>query len=207
MYQPPHFREEEPAIQHALIRAHPLGLLITGNNGLEANPIPFLLDAEKGLLQAHLAKANPQLEALESADEVLIVFQGSESYITPSWYVSKKEHGKTVPTWNYAIVQVRGTPRLLNDRDWLHVHVSALTNTHEAYRAEPWQVTDAPEKFIEGQLKGITGLEIDITSIAAKWKVSQNRPEADRQGVADGVAASNPVMADMVRARATGQAR
>lgn len=203
MYQPPAFREDRLEIQHALIRAHPLGLLISvGPSGVEANPIPFLLDTksgELGTLRCHLAKANPQLEALRSAQEVLVVFQGTQNYITPSWYAAKKQHGKTVPTWNYAIVQARGRPNLFEDRDALHAHVSALSDTQESTRPEPWAVTDAPEKFIEAQLKGIVGVEIPIDVIDAKWKVSQNRPESDRPGIVEGLSEINPEMAKLVQ--------
>lgn len=203
MYQPPQFREDDPAVQHALIRAHPLGLLISsGAAGIQANPVPFLMsETDDGpRLNAHLAKANPQIEDLRAGGDVLVVFQGADDYITPSWYAAKKEHGKVVPTWNYAIVQVRGQPRLITDADWLHTHVDALTRTHEAGREAPWAVTDAPADFIARQVKGIVGLEIAVTGIDAKWKVSQNRSVDDRRGVADGLASSNPAMANLVSA-------
>lgn len=168
---------------------------------MEANPIPFLLDTDSGgfgTLRCHLAKANPQLDALREAQEVLIVFQGTQNYITPSWYASKKQHGKAVPTWNYAIVQARGVPNLFEDRDALHAQVSALSDAQESARSEPWAVTDAPEQFIEAQLKGIVGVEIPIKIIDAKWKMSQNRPEIDRPGIVEGLAKTNPEMAALV---------
>jgi transcriptional regulator len=135
---------------------------------------------------------------------VLVVFQGADSYITPSWYETKRETGKVVPTWNYAIVQVRGKPRVIEDRAWLAGQIAELTETHESDRAEPWRVTDAPEAFIAAQLKGIVGIEIDIAEISGKWKVSQNRPVGDRAGVAEGLTAaaggaSNREMARLVR--------
>lgn len=208
MYQPPHFREERLEIQHALIRTHPLGLLInSGENGPNANAIPFLLDAQasaKGTLHAHLARANPQWRELAKDGRVLIVFQGPQTYVTPSWYATKQETGKVVPTWNYAIVQVRGTARIIEDRDWLANHVSQLTGQNEAPRVEPWAVSDAPETFIDAQLKGIVGIEIEIAEIEGKWKVSQNRPEGDRVGVAEGLDAERntlgaQAMAELVR--------
>ena len=208
MYQPPHFREEDLSVQHALIRAHPLGLLITsGNAGPNANLLPFHLDAslsEKGTLQVHMAKANNQWREIEAGAPVLAVFQGADSYVTPSWYATKQETGKVVPTWNYAIVQVRGTARVIEDREWLRQHVSELTVSNEAPRAMPWAVDDAPETYIEAQLKGIVGIEIEIAAIEGKWKVSQNRPESDRTGVADGLAAERDTagahaMAELVR--------
>ncbi|WP_134497254.1 FMN-binding negative transcriptional regulator [Microvirga pakistanensis] len=191
MYQPPHFREDRLDIQHALIRAHPLGLLVTvGTTGLVANPIPFTLDesaSPQGTLRAHLSRANPQWRDVDPAQEALVVFQGTETYITPSWYESKRQHGKVVPTWNYAIVQARGPMRIIEDPAWLLTQVTRLTATHEAARPEPWTVGDAPPDFLTAQMKGIVGVEIEIARIEGKWKVSQNRPEADRRGVAAGL--------------------
>lgn len=191
MYQVPHFREESLAIQHDLIRANPLGLLISqGPDGILANPIPFLLydEGDRGALRCHLSRGNPQWQALRDNPEALVVFQGVDRYITPSWYPAKTEHGKVVPTWNYAVVQARGTARIIEDSAWLLANVSALSDAHEGRRQKPWAVTDAPETFIAGQLKGIVGIEIAIERIEGRFKASQNRPEADRAGVADGLA-------------------
>lgn len=204
MYQPPHFREERLEVQHALIRAHPLGLMITsGEDGPLANPVPFLLDAEaapKGVLRAHLARANRQWQALAAGEPALVVFQGVDTYVTPSWYETKKETGKVVPTWNYAIVQVRGPVRVIEDKEWLRRQITALTAQHEGGRMEPWAVTDAPEDFVAAQLKGIIGIEMTIEAIDGKWKVSQNRPASDRIGVAEGLAAeTDPQAARMER--------
>lgn len=194
MYQPPHHREDRLEVQHALIRAHPLGTLVTlGPGGLVANAIPFLLDAsrgERGVLQGHLARANGQWRDFDPAVEALVIFQGAQSYVTPSWYATKRETGKVVPTWNYAVVQARGPIGIIEDRDWLAAHVAALTARHEMSRPQPWSVADAPPAFLESQLKGIVGLEIPIARIEGKWKVSQNRPERDRAGVAEGLLAS-----------------
>jgi transcriptional regulator len=191
MYQPPHFREDDLAVQHALIRAHPLGLLITaGASGLMANSIPFHLDADastKGTLRLHVARANPQWRDLEAGAEPLVVFQGADSYVTPSWYETKRETGKVVPTWNYAMVQVKGAARVIDDADWLMAQITALTTQHEGLREKPWAVGDAPDAFIRAQMRGIVGIEIEISSIEGKWKVSQNRPVADREGVAAGL--------------------
>jgi transcriptional regulator len=190
MYQPLVFREERLEILHALMHAHPLATLITaGTGGLMANLVPFTLaDAnDKGTLRAHIAKANPQVDALKEGAETLVVFHGPQAYITPSWYASKNEHGRVVPTWNYVVVQVRGTPRIIDDPVWLRVQVGALTSGQEDHRPEPWKVTDAPEPFIEGQIKAIIGIEIPISTIDGKWKVSQNRSAADRQGVYEGL--------------------
>jgi transcriptional regulator len=209
MYQPPHFREDDLAVQHALIRAHPLGLLVTfGNAGLEANPIPFVLDASSstlGTLKAHLSRANPQWRNFDLTQEALVVFQGPETYITPSWYAAKREHGKVVPTWNYAIVQARGRLTIRDDPDWLLQQITTMTDMHEAPRPEPWNVNDAPVPFVAAQLKGIVGIEIEITRIEGKWKVSQNRAEADRLGVSAGLRLSQDdashQMAELVDAR------
>lgn len=210
MYQPPHFQETRQDILHGLVRAHPLGLLISnGAEGPVANAIPFLLDADigpKGRLRAHLAKANPQwrLLAENPASPVLVVFQGADAYVTPSWYETKRETGKVVPTWNYAIVQVRGTVKVIDDQAWIAQQIAELTASQEGSREAPWAVTDAPASFIQSQIKGIIGLEIEITDISGKWKVSQNRPVADRVGVAEGLeseapSASAPDMAELVR--------
>ena len=190
MYQPPHFREDRPEVQHALIRAHPLGLLITaGPAGLLANLFPFLLDAdgsEKGMLRVHMARANPQWRELEAIQECLVVFQGPQDYVTPSWYATKRETAKVVPTWNYATVHVWGRPRVMNDDAWLRKQIEDLTASRENLRAEPWQVGDAPEDFVAMQMRAIVGIEIPILKIEGKWKMSQNRPEADRAGVIAG---------------------
>ena len=209
MYLPAAFREDNLETLHALMRAHPLATLITaGAGGLLANLVPFTLvpeDTEKGTLRAHIAKANHQIEALRAGAETLVVFQGPEQYITPSWYASKQEHGRVVPTWNYVVVQARGTPRVFDDPAWLHAQITALTASQEKNRPAPWSVSDAPEPFIEGQIKAIIGIEIPISEIVGKWKVSQNRSEADRQGVEEGLRREgiNEDMANLVARRVT----
>ncbi len=193
MYQPPHHREDRLEVQHALIRAHPLGLLVTaGPGGLVANPIPFLVEAAGaplGVLRAHCARANPQWRELAAVEECLVVFQGPQAYVTPSWYPSKAEAGKVVPTWNYATVHAWGRPRVVEEADWLRRQIADLTGAQEAGRAQPWQVSDAPADYLAAMIRGIVGIEIPIARIEGKWKVSQNRPEADRAGVAAGLAA------------------
>lgn len=183
MYQPPHFREDDLDVQHALIRANPLGLLVTaGPDGPVANLLPFLLvgrQGAKGLLQVHMARANGQWKDIAAGAPVLVVFHGADAYVTPSWYATKRETGKVVPTWNYAMVQVRGIARVVDDPEWLRTQITALTGAHEGARPDPWQVTDAPDPYIDAQLRGIVGVEIEITEISGKWKVSQNRPVAD----------------------------
>jgi transcriptional regulator len=210
MYQPPLFREERADVLHALIRNHPLGMLISlGPDGeAEANVVPMLLDetrGDKGILKAHVARANGQWKMLQQNGRVLVVFQGPDTYITPSWYETKRETGKVVPTWNYAMVQVRGQASVHEDREWLAVQIRQLTRSQEGARKEPWAVDDAPEAFIDSQIKGIVGIEIEITSIEGKWKVSQNRPVEDRLGVVNGLETENatpdaPAMASLVKA-------
>jgi transcriptional regulator len=189
MYQPPVFREDRIDVQHALIRAHPLGLLITaGPAGLLANLFPFLVDAgsEKGTLRLHIARANPQWKELQAIEECLVVFQGPQDYVTPSWYATKRETGKVVPTWNYATVHVWGRPRVMNDDAWLRRQLDDLTASREGPREEPWKVDDAPADFVAMQMRAIVGVEIPIARMEGKWKMSQNRPEADRTGVIEG---------------------
>ena len=204
MYEPPLHRQEDLAAQHALIRAHPLGLLIShGASGLLANAIPFLIfpEASKlGTLQAHVARANPQWRDLQSAEEALVVFQGAQHYITPSWYETKRETGKVVPTWNYLIVQARGRPRVIEDAHWLRAQIEAITDKKEASRAKPWAVGDAPEDFVAAQIRQIVGVEIEIADIKGKWKVSQNRKAEDRAGVVAGLEAEgDPEAEEMAR--------
>ena len=191
MYQPPHFREDRRDVQHALIKAHSLGLLITaGPGGLQANFIPFLIDAqasENGMLRAHLARANPQLRELAAVDECLVVFQGPQTYVSPSLYPTKRETGKVVPTWNYITVHAWGRPQVMDDATWIRGQIDDLTRHKEAGRAAPWNVADAPDTFLASQIKGIVGLEIPIARIEGKWKVSQNRTAADAAGVAAGL--------------------
>lgn len=170
--------------------AHPLATLITaGSHGLIANLIPFSLHGggEYGALRAHLARGNRQLDALREGTEALVVFQGPACYVTPSWYPSKAEHNKAVPTWNYAVVQVRGKPQVMDDATWVRAQIDQLTDHLEHKREHPRQVSDAPDDFIAAQLKGIVGVDIPILSIEGKWKVSQNRSPIDRQGVLDGL--------------------
>jgi len=208
MYQPPAFREDRIAVKHQLIRAHPLGLLITaGPAGLLANLFPFLLDSEetdRGTLRLHIARANPQWRELEAIEECLVVFRGLQDYVTPSWYETKRETGKVVPTWNYVTVHAWGRPRVVHDDDWLRRQIEDLTDSRESLRAAPWKVDDAPPDFITAQMRGIIGIEIPISRIEGKWKMSQNRPEADRAGVVAGfreAGAAGEAIAAMVEER------
>ena len=204
MYLPKHFEETRPEALHELIRAHPLGMLVTLNAaGLQANSVPFILDADPaggpGILRAHVARANPLWRETRGDVEALVVFQGPQAYISPGWYASKAEHGKVVPTWNYVTVQARGTLRAVDDAQWLRAFVTRLTTKHEAVQAQPWAVTDAPADYIDTMLRAIVGIEIPLTALTGKWKVSQNRPAADRAGVVAGLnAIGQPQSAKLV---------
>ena len=191
MYRPPAFREDRPELPPAAIRPHPLATLVTcGASGLLANLLQFTLVAGEGgrdILRAHLARANPQLAELRAGAEALVIFQGPQAYVTPSWYPTKRQHGKVVPTWNYVVVQAWGRPLVIDDPDWLLAQIGALTAQQEQGRAEPWSVADAPADYIGGQLKGIAGIEIPVDRIEGKWKASQNQPAGNRAGVAAGL--------------------
>lgn len=210
MYVPAHFDEPALPVLHALVASHPLGAWITHARGaLLVNHLPFLLDGTRGphgTLVGHVARANPVWKAFSTEVESVVVFQGPEAYITPSWYPTKGETGKTVPTWNYAVVHAHGMPRAIEDREWLRAHVTALTDAHEADEAVPWRVTDAPADFIEALLGAIVGIEIPIASLVGKWKASQNRSAPDRLGVVSGLtargAAGSLAMAALVKERA-----
>jgi transcriptional regulator len=155
-----------------------------------ANPLPFQLASDSGdlgTLRCHLARGNPQWRELKAVAECLVVFQGPQEYVTPSWYPTKRETGKVVPTWNYATVHVWGRPEVIDDPVWLRRQLDDLTGLQEGVRPAQWHVDDAPADFIAAQMKGIIGVEIPIARIEGKWKVSQNRPEADRAGVVAGL--------------------
>ena len=195
MYLPKHFEESRAEVLHELIRTHPLGLLVTLTDaGLQANPVPFMLDADPaggpGILRAHVARANRLWRETRSDVEALVVFQGPQAYVSPSWYPSKAEHGKVVPTWNYVMVQARGTLRAVDDPAWVRAFVTRLTTRHEAVQAKPWAVADAPPDYIDATARAIVGLEITLSALVGKWKVSQNRSAADRAGVASGLRAA-----------------
>jgi len=191
MYLPKHFEEARVEVLHDLIRAFPLGALVTLTaNGLTANHIPFEIDPEPapfGTLRGHVARANPIWREAAVDRDALVIFQGPDLYISPSWYETKAETGKVVPTWNYVVVHAHGVPRFIDDRAWLRAFVTRLTERHEAGRQTPWKVTDAPAEYIDAQLGAIIGLEIPIARLVGKWKVSQNRPPRDRAGVIDGL--------------------
>jgi transcriptional regulator len=192
MYLPAHFAQHDLAALHTLMQQHPLAALVTvGADGPTADHIPLELDptaGPHGTLRGHVARANP-LWRHADGQPVLAIFQGPQAYVTPSWYASKPRHGKVVPTWNYTVVQARGTLHAVDDAPWLRDLVGLLTDTHEAPRAQPWAVQDAPDDYVQQMLRAIVGIRIPVDALVGKWKVSQNRDEADRAGVATGLAA------------------
>jgi len=191
MYLPKHFEQQDLESLTSLLETYPLGALITQHEGiLEANHIPFLLDgplAAGGKLIGHVAKGNPVWKSDLTKQETLVVFQGPESYITPNWYPSKQVHHQVVPTYNYAVVHVYGRLSITHDEEVKRRIVGDLTASMEKMRDSTWQVSDAPAEYIEKMLNAIVGIELTITRIQAKWKVSQNRDAADREGVARGL--------------------
>ena len=201
MYVPPVFSESRVEVLHELIRTHGLGTLVTlCSDGLTADLLPFDLDPEPapfGTLRAHVARANPVWREVSPQVQALVIFQGAQSYITPSWYRTKQETGKVVPTFNYVVVHAHGPIRIVEDVVWLRDLVERLTNKYETARPTPWKVADAPEEFVRTLLQAVIGIELPIARLVGKWKVSQNRPEADREGVVRGLRAA----ADLESAR------
>lgn len=193
MYTPPAFRDDDDASIRATIRAARLANLITATtDGPMATPLPLYLDeseGDHGVLYGHIAKANPQWQATPIGD-ALAIFMGPEAYVTPSWYATKQETGKVVPTWNYVTVHAHGPVEFFDDAERLAGVVTRLTDLHETPRPKPWAVSDAPADFIAAQLKGIVGLRIPVRRFEGKRKMSQNRAQSDRAGVAAGLASS-----------------
>ena len=216
MYNPPLFRENRKEVLHALMAQHSLATLVTltgvvtddgatDGSALVASHIPLVLHSEEGpqgVLRGHVARANSQWRSLRTDVHALAIFQGPSAYITPSWYPTKEETGKVVPTYNYAVVHAHGPLRVVEDPDQLEQHVRALTDFHESRQGTTWRVGDAPPDFISEQLKNIVGIEMTIAKLEGKWKVSQNRVAADRAGVARGLResgeAASAAMADFI---------
>ena len=192
MYVPNHFKEDSVETLQQHIRAYPFGLLVIADDaGIEANHVPFYLDMNEegslGTLQCHLARSNLVWQRIEKSRFVLAVFQGPNAYVSPSWYPSKAETGRVVPTWNYLAVHVAGSAKVVQDAVWLKEHLRQLTNQHETERAQPWAVEDAPADYTEALMRGIVGIEIKIEKLTGKLKASQNQPERNQQGVKVGL--------------------
>jgi transcriptional regulator len=194
MYIPPRYREDDLGVLHAVIHGARLGVLVSsGPEGLRASHVPMLLDPDAGpygTLTCHLARANVQSRDLRHDGEVMIVFRAEDAYVSPSWYATKSETGKVVPTWLYVAVHAYGRPRVIDDPDALRTIVTRLTEKQEAPRRDPWAVTDAPESYIAGLLGAIVGVEIPIARLEGKWKFDQEAPDADVRGTIDGLRSS-----------------
>ncbi|MCC7039964.1 MAG: FMN-binding negative transcriptional regulator [Burkholderiales bacterium] len=188
MYLPPHFTQPDPDAARALIATHPLGALVrNGSDGLDADHLPFLFDREggpHGRLVAHVARANPLWREVHDGEPVLVIFRGAQAYVSPNWYPSKHEAHRQVPTWNYQIVHVHGTIVVHDDVRYVRGVVARLTREHEARTGavRPWKMGDAPPAYIDEMLDKIVGIEVAITRLTAKWKLSQNKDERDRRG-------------------------
>jgi transcriptional regulator len=182
MYTPDHFREGRPEVLHDAMQRIGFATLVT--TGLEANHLPMLL--QDGVLRGHVARANPVWKAGDG--EALAIFLGPHAYVSPNWYPSKAQTGKAVPTWNYITVHARGHIRWMQDAEWLRAHVTALSDTHEAPQPEPWKVSDAPASYVDSLLRAIVGFELTIEALEGKYKLSQNRDAADRDGVREAFA-------------------
>ena len=190
MHIPKTFRQEDPQRLNEIIRQYPFATLIThSDSGPEANHIPFVLTQSNGkdVLLGHIAKVNPLWKEVADRSSVLVIFHGPNCYVSPNFYPTKQENGRAVPTWNYVAVHVRGELSFKHDEEWNLQMIDRLTKQHEAERPEPWSIADAPEKYTRGMLRGIVGLEIEIASIRAQWKVSQNQPQQNRRGVVAGL--------------------
>ncbi|SIS55120.1 FMN-binding negative transcriptional regulator [Neptunomonas antarctica] len=211
MLQPQIFRENRIEIMHDIMRMQPFASLVSMQEGdIVADHIPLIIHPElstQGTLRGHIARSNPIGNKLDEKLEALVMFRGPHHYITPSWYPSKKEQGKVVPTWNYIVVHARGKIKFHQDADWILSHLTELTSRHESGRKEPWKVSDAPDDYIARQLRAITGIEIEITSLQGTWKVSQNKTIEDNQGVCAGLKAELSETAQAMAACVEGKRR
>ena len=208
MYIPRSFAEPDVETQHAFIGAHPFATLVTNVGGMFATHLPLVLrptDGPFGTLEGHVARANDHHKRAGGGAEALVIFGGPHAHITPVWYSTKEETGRVVPTWNYVAVHAYGAVRFIDDADFLRSHLTRLTARHESDRNSTWRPTDAPDDYIAQQLRAIVGVEITIARLEGKWKMSQNREEADASGVVDGLRATgtenDAVVADLVAQR------
>ena len=191
MYLPKHFAETRVEVLHQAIERAGLATLVSmGSGGLDASHVPLLLERTPGplgRLLGHVARANAQWQTTPPDVDALVIFLGTDAYVTPSWYATKRETGKVVPTWNFVAIHAHGHVRFFQERERLLDVVTRLTDRHERRRASPWKVTDAPADYIDAMLEGIVGVEFTITRLEGKWKASQNRSDADRQGASEGL--------------------
>jgi len=191
MYRPPQYREKRIDVMHALIAAHPFAALVTvGEHGLDANHIPFVLHPDEGpngTLRGHVSRANPLWKTVDPKTEALVIFQGPDAYVTPSWYPSKKVDGKVVPTWVYAAVHAHGPLKVVDDPAAIRQHLDCLVGSQEQDRPAPWYASDAPDDYIANLIRGIVGIEVPISRLEGKWKLNQDKPEDNRTGTARGL--------------------
>lgn len=197
MYVPEHFAVSDTESLYELIRTHPMGMLVThGASGLNANHIPFELEAGaagKTVLHAHVARNNPVWQDVKDGDEVLAVFRAADAYISPNWYPSKHELHKQVPTWNYMVVHAHGKVTIKDDERYVRGVVARLTRTHEATQPKPWKMTDSAPEYIDALLKAIVGIQVDVTRLVGKYKLSQNKDRRDLESAGRAVSASGGV--------------
>ena len=204
MYRPMQFDQPDIEVMHELIRTRSLATLVTiGSDGLNANHIPLHLSATPepfGVLRGHVARSNPIWNDLDSDVDALAIFHGPEAYISPSWYATKQQAGKVVPTWNYTVVHAYGRLRIIDDAVWVRAQLEALTAQNEAGFPDPWAMSDAPEEFTEKLIGAVVGIEMIITRLSGKWKVSQNQPLQNQLSVIQGLTASGQIaMAELVK--------
>ena len=193
MYTPRSFAEPDTSALHEFMHAHPFATLVTARNGLFATHLPLVLRAgvgPLGTLEGHIARANPHMSLASDPIEAMVIFSGEQAHITPTWYPSKQVDGRVVPTWNYVAVHAHGMLRLADGADWLHAHLERLSSRHEQDRGSDWRADDPPADYVAQQLKAIIGVEIPIDKLDGKWKMSQNRSEADVDGVVKGLGQS-----------------
>jgi transcriptional regulator len=208
MYIPPQFEQPDVDVMHKLIRNRSLATLVTlGSDGLNANHIPLHLSPTPkpfGVLRGHVARSNPIWNDLDSSIDALAIFHGPDAYISPSWYATKQEAGKVVPTWNYTVVHAYGSLRIIDDAGWVRTQLEALTTQNEAGFTHPWKVSDAPEDFTEKLIGAVVGIEMVITRLTGKWKVSQNQPLQNQLSVIQGLNTDGQnevdAMADLIKA-------
>ena len=210
MYVRQEFAETRTDVLHSLMRSFPLCTLVTHSdaNGLDAQHVPIIVQEHPkpfGSLQGHIARANPLCQEIDGESEVLAIFHGPQAYISPSWYATKGMNGKVVPTWNYAVVHAYGSLRLIDDPQWLRTQIQAITAENERLSSTPWQVNDAPKDFIDKMMGAIIGVEITVTRLLGKWKVSQNQPIINQKSVVAGLQTQGrqeiaTAMADLVAA-------
>jgi transcriptional regulator len=211
MYLPQHFQESDPAALHALMRDHPLATVVVHHgDAMSADHVPLLLRSDPGglgVLQGHVARANPLWSKASEGLDCLVIFHGVTGYISPSGYATKAEHGKVVPTWNYEVVHVQGKLRARDDAAWLRGFLNTLTQTHEAKQTHPWQVSDAPDEYITRMMQAVVGIEIEVLEIVGKAKLSQNQPEVNQRSLVQSLQAQGDAaslaMAQAVQTRMT----